>query len=110
MEADSDNKFNSLFLPNDLFKLSIQWASKESIHALIKFCENIKDSKGWYFETHYMHSKIKIIDPIVVDIKIVKDLQSYADVLKTIQVILCKENTFNSKSQYEPSTLDTNWN
>ena len=57
-----------------------------------------------------MHSKIKILESIVVDIEMIKHLQPHADVLKTIQVILCKENIYNYKSQYEPSTLDTNWN
>ena len=69
---------------------------------------NLRDSKGWYFNSHYMHSKIKIRDPIVFHIKFIKELYTYVDVLKSTQVILCKEDSHTFKVQYKPSTLDTN--
>ena len=55
-----------------------------------------------------MHSKIKIRDPILINIDFIKELYPYVDVLKSTQVILCKEDTHTSKVQYEPSTIDTN--
>ena len=109
VKADEWNKWSLLFLPNDLFEVYIYWNNNDSIHSLIKFIENLRDSKGWYFNSHWMHSKIKIRDPISVDTNGIKKLCAYVDVLKSTQVILCKKDT-NNKVQYESSTLDTNYN
>ena len=122
VEANSTDRMTSIFLPNDLFEVSIDcrdpkafdafdaFDSFDAFDAFIEFIENLKDSKGWYFNRNYMHSKIKIRDPITVDIRNIKTLYAYVDVLKSTQVILCKKNPFISKLQYESSTLDTNWN
>ena len=101
------SNLNCLFLPNDLFEISIKCKNKESTKVLIKLILNLRDSKGWYFNSHYMHSKIKIQDPISVKINYVKDLYAYIDVLKSTQVTLCKWNYHNSKDKYELSTFDT---
>ena len=97
----------SLFIPNDLFEFSIDCTFKETIDSFIEFIENLKDSEGWYFNSHYMHSKIKIRDPIKVDIDFIMELYPYVDVLKSTQVILCKKDFHTSKVQYESGTLDT---
>ena len=107
---NSSNKLNQLFLPNDLFEFSIFCLFQKSIDVLIKLIENLRDSKGWYFNSHYMHSKVKIRVPIRAEINDVKKLYSYIDVLKSTQVILCKEDAHSSKFEYESSTLDTNSN
>ena len=97
-------------IPNDLFEVFIEPRNQEIFDAFIEFIENLRDSKGCYFNCHYMHSKIKIRDPICVDVSYLKELFDYDDVLKTTQVILCKEDIHNFNIHYEPSTLDTNWN
>ena len=102
------SNLNCLFLPNDLFEVSIECKEREIKDILIKFIQNLRDSKGWYFNSHYMHSKAKIRDPILVHVKFIKKLYAYIDVLKSTQVILCKEDSHTSKVQYESSTLDTN--
>ena len=105
------SKYSDLyFLPNDLFESYFECISEDNINALIKFCKEIKSANGWYFRSHFMHSKIKIRDPIDAQIEIIKGLYSHIDVLKSTQVILCKRGVRGSKIQYEPSTLDTNWN
>ena len=95
---------------NDLFEFTIDCTYQLSIDSFIKFIKNLRDSKGWYFNSHYMHSKIKIRDPIVVNINDIDTLYAYVDLLKSTQVILCKKDTHNSKVQYESSTLNTNCN
>ena len=107
-EADQSNQSNYLFFPNDLFEVSILCRGQERINWFIKFIENLRDSKGWYFNSHFMHSKIKIRDPIKFDIYSIKKLYAYVGVLKSTQVILCKKDTDTSKIQYEPTTLNTN--
>ena len=100
-----------LFLPDDLFVFYIDdWDQSVSLSLLIKFLKKLRDSKGWYFNSHYMHSKIKIRDPIVVNIKSIKKLYAYVDIMKSTQVILCKRDDDASKVQYESSTLDTKSN
>ena len=110
VEANSTDLLTRIFLPNDLFEVSIDCRDPKAFDAFIEFIENLIDSKGWHFNSNYMHSKIKIWDPITVDVSDIKTLYSYVDLLKSTQVILCKKNPFISKVQYESSTLDTNWN
>ena len=110
LNINSSNKLNELFLPNDLFQVSIFRLFKKWIDVLINFIGNLRDSKGWYFNSHYMHSKFKIRDPIRVEINDVKKLYPYVDVLKSTQITLCKEDAHSYKFEYESSTLDTNNN
>ena len=109
-DITSTSRLTQLFLPNDLFEFHIMCLDKEKSAIFINFVENLRDSKGWYFNSHFMHSKIKIEDPIKIDIEYIKKIYAYIDVLKSTQVILCKRDTHTSKIQYEPSTLDTNCN
>ena len=92
VDVNESNRWSYFFLPNDLFEVYIDCKEKEIINTLIKFIENLRDSKGWYFNSHYMHSKIKIRDPIVVGVDYIKELYAYVDVLKSTRVILCKED------------------
>ena len=111
MYANEDkwNKSRYLFLPGDLFEFIIICLNKEMFDLFIKFIENLRDSKGWYFNSHYMHSQIKIRDPITIEIKYIDTLYAYVDTLKSTQVILCKwDYTFN-KIKYESGILNTNW-
>ena len=101
------NNFDYLCSPNDLFEFSIGCSSEEDIEALIRFIENLRDSQGWFFNKHYMHSQIKIRDPVAVDFDIINILLPYADILKSTQVILCKNGLQSSKIQYQFTTLDT---
>ena len=105
-----ESNFDYLCLPNDLFEFFIECDSVEIIEALIRFIENLRDSQGWFFNKHYMHSKIKIRDPVAVDIDMINKLHPYADILKSTQIILCKKGLQNSKIQYQFTTLDTNYN
>ena len=110
IDSDRWKKWKTFCLPNDLFGVSIEYFSKGNCIKFFEFIENLRDSKGWYFNSYYMHSKIKIRYPIKVDIYEIKILSAYVDVMKSIQVILCKEVPNCSKFQYESATLDTNCN
>ena len=110
MQIKVDSKYSQdhIFLPNDLFEVSLNLWDKEMIEPFIKFIKNLTGSKGWYFNSHYMHSEIKIRDPVRVIFDLIKKLFAYVDLLKSIQVILCKKDIQSSKVKYESSTLDTN--
>ena len=107
-EVNQPNQSSYLFLPNDLFEVSVDCRNQERINWFIKFIQDLRDSKGWYFNSHYMHLKVKIRDPIRVEIDFIKELYPYVDSLKSTQVILCKKDIDTSKVEYESSTLDTN--
>ena len=87
-------KVNSLtmhkyfFLPNDLFILDIGNLSEAKFEVFIKFIKDLEELKGWYFNNHYLHSKIKILDPIVVDVWLIKKLSHNLDLLNSIKVYL----------------------
>ena len=108
--VNSNENLDNLFVPNDLFEVSISCNSEESIQAFISFCENINESKGWYFNNHWMNLQVKIRDPVIIQLKLTTKLLTFVDTLKSIQVILGKMDTFKSKIQYESGTLDTNCN
>ena len=110
VKSNFEVQLTRIFRPNDLFEVSIYCQDQKSIDEFIEFIEDLKDFKGWHFNSHYMHSKIKIRDPIKVEIKFIKELYAYVDILKSTQVTLCKKDTHTSKVHYEPSTLDTNSN
>ena len=107
IDLNSTNQQAQIFIPNDLFEVSFECRFQESIDAFIEFFENLRETKGWYFNSHYMHSKTKIRDPILTNNNGIKTLCTYVDVLKSTQVILCKKDTYSSKIQYKSSTLDT---
>ena len=104
-----DGQIDHIFLPNDLFEVTIDITAKQTIDKFIGFIRNLRDFKGWYFNSHYMHSKIKIRGPIKLKFADAKKIHAFVDVLKSTQVILSKEDTQSSKVHYESSTLDTNW-
>ena len=107
-KVDYMDSKSRLFLPNDLFVVNIDCGYDRNSIYLIKFIKDLRDSEGWYFKSHYMHLKIKIQDPIRVDIGFIYELYPYVKILKSTQVILCKEDSHTSKVQYEPCTLNTN--
>ena len=110
IETYSTKQETLKFPPNDLFEIFIELQDIEMFNTFIEFIENLRDSKGWYFNSHWMHSKAKIRDPIVVGIDFIKTLYPYVDVLKSTQVVLCKRYLYSSKVEYESGTLDTNSN
>ena len=107
VKAKEFDRWSYLFLPCNLFGVCICGRYKYSIYSLIKFIENLRDSKGRYFSSHYMHSDIKFRNPISVDVNIIMELYAYTDLLKSTQMILCEEDANNSKVEYESATLDT---
>ena len=98
-----------MFLPNDLFEVAFDITKNKMIDKFIRFIRNLRDFKGWYFNSHFMHSKIKIRDPIILKFADAKKIYDLVDVLKSTQIILCKEDIQSSKVHYESSTLDTSW-
>ena len=83
---NSTNIDTHLFLPNDLFTINrcIIWNSTFNVFTL--FIENLSKLKGCYFNSHYMHSKIIIKGSIGFNSDLIKKLEPYLDILRSIQV------------------------
>ena len=77
---------NWLFLPCDLFIIDITSINKSNFDEFVLFIENLAESKGWFFNSHFLYSKIKIKDLISVDSSSVEKLHNFIDVLKSIHV------------------------
>ena len=75
-----------LSLPWNLFKFKIFLNTKEAISEFILHINNINDRKGYYFNQHYMHSRLWI-DSLEINQKYVNILYSSLEILKSIEVI-----------------------
>ena len=83
--SDSDSK-NNLFLPLDLFKISVEINNGSSLDKFVEFIKNWIESKGYYYNSNFMNSQIKIDCWISDNILIIGRLYRYIDALKSIQV------------------------
>ena len=76
----------TLLLPLDLFIMDIRVRNQTDIDGFIKLINNLKEFKGHYFNSHYMHSQLKIDGWIKIDISQIDKLYLYINDLKSIQV------------------------
>ena len=80
-----DNEWK-LSIPWNLFKFRIYLNSEEITKTFLLHINNIKDRKGYYFNQHYMHSRLWI-DSLEIDQKYVNILYPSLELLKSIEVI-----------------------
>ena len=80
--------------------------SKAKLELFIKFIKNLSESKGWYFNKHYMHLQISLSKWIPVDISFIENLYPYIDILKSIQVMIYDDANEYIKSWSKPISFD----
>ena len=98
---------NNLFLPIDLFGISIsKLIGKTVLESFVKFIKNLNESKGWYFNKHYMHSQIVLKNWIPVDYFWIKELYHNLSILKSIQVVVFDDTYEYFKYWSSPISLD----
>ena len=66
VRIESNQSFSKKLVPNDLFEISIERINDKSINSFIKFVKRLSENKGWYFNKHYMHSRVNIFNSICV--------------------------------------------
>ena len=87
-----------LSLPWNLFKFKICLDSKEIIKAFIWHINSINERKGYYFNQHYMHSRL-CIDSLEVKHQYANILYPSIELLKSIEVYdYINKNIIFSKS------------
>ena len=82
-----------LSLPWNLFKFRICLNSEEITKTFLLYINHINDRKGYYFNQHYMHSRLWI-DSLEIDQKYVNILYPSLEILKSIEVIDYINNKF----------------
>ena len=60
IDINLDQKKEYTFLPLDLFTINFPLITEDNISIFIEFIESIRKSKGWCFNSKYMHSQIKV--------------------------------------------------
>ena len=102
LEINWDFNLNYLALPFDLFMVKMWDVYETNFEVFTEFIEGLKMNRGCYFNSHSMNSLIKIKSFICVQLSLIKRLNTYVDILKSIQVSL-------SHNLSLPISLNTIW-
>ena len=91
-----------LMLPWNLFQLSIRIYDEEQelLDTFIKLIWNINSLKGYYFNKHFMHSRL-FIEELIIDEKMVNKLYPILELLKTTEALLKEDNLLLEKPLIE---------
>ena len=87
-----------MLLPSDLFKFKIRLDEIYDLNQLVESMSRIKERKGWYFNTHYMHEQI-FITSIDMNYDILNHFIPYIELFSSINVVtvsLSEEYIFTS--------------
>ena len=97
LRIDYEDEWWKLSLPWNLFKFKIRLDSEEKTNEFMLHINNINDRKGYYFNQHYMHSRLWI-DYLEIYQKYVNILYPSLELLKSIEVIdYINNNIFEAK-------------
>ena len=83
---DIQEDIKLLKLPWNLFRYSIKLYNRIILLEFIKIIENISNNSGYYFNDHFMHSRL-CIDKIIVDIELIEPLYLDLELLMKTKVI-----------------------
>ena len=75
-----------LFLPWNLFRFEIIINWETLVNAFLKLVDNIHNKEGYFFQEHYMHSRL-CIDALRLNEDFVQDLYHSLEIMKWIEVI-----------------------
>ena len=73
-------------LPCDLFKFSIDLKNEGIVEMFLQLIDNIRQNKGFYFNSHFMHSRLWIVS-LYVDSDLVSKLYPSLELLKQTKII-----------------------
>ena len=81
-----DRNIKMLYLPSDMFKYSIDLKNEVLFQEFIEFLTMIDQHKGYYFNEHYMHERLRILS-VYIRSDMIQKLVPHFDILKSIKVI-----------------------
>ena len=88
LPANENNLKQWLCLPHDLFILNIWPINEKIVDTLIYYILDTNELKGWYFNNHFMQSKLALRNHIWVNEICIKKLYPHLKILSSIQVLL----------------------
>ena len=77
---------NRITLPSDLFRFKIKLNTNVDVDIFIQFIINISNKEGYFFNDHFMHNQLWIVE-VLAKIITLERLNSYAKYLKSVVVI-----------------------
>ena len=93
MISINDQNTKAMFLPSDLFQFTIDLKNESIIQKFIKFIRMRHQHKGYYFNAHYMHERLKICS-LLIRLDLIQELAPDHDILNSIK--LTDENNWTS--------------
>ena len=88
LKIDEEWQEKFLLLPSNLFKFEIILNWEELVNTFLSKIQSINDKKGYYFNEHFMHSRL-YIELLRVKDNFVLKLFPHIDLLKTTEIIDC---------------------
>ena len=93
----------ALFLPSDLFKFTIDLKNESILQEFIEFIRMRHQHKGHYFNAHYMHKRLRILN-LFIRPDLINELVPDVDILNSIK--LTDENNWtNTESDWNSCSI-----
>ena len=93
MISIDDQNSKDMFLPSDLFNFTIDLKNESLLQEFIEFIRMKHQHKGHYFNSHYMHERLKIFS-LLIRPDLIQELAPDLDILNSIK--LADENNWTS--------------
>ena len=84
----SNKSLEWLNLPWDLFKYNIVLRNNNALNRFIKMISNINDRNGFYFNEHFMHSRLWI-EEFILSANLAEKVYPHLELLKSTEAIQC---------------------
>ena len=88
-----DQNAKAMFLPSDLFQFTIDLKNESILQEFIEFIRMRHQHKGYYFNAHYMHERLRISKLYILP-NLIQELAPDYDILNSIK--LTDENNWTS--------------
>ena len=75
-----------IFLPWNLFRFDISINTEQWMKAFLKLIQNINDKNGYFFNEHFLHSRL-LIDQLNIKTELIKNLYPAIKLLEEIEII-----------------------
>ena len=85
MISINDQNTKAMFLPSDLFKFTIDLKNESILQEFIEFIRMKYQHKGYYFNAHYMHERLRICS-LLIRLDLIQELVSDFDILNSIKL------------------------
>ena len=101
----NDQNTKEMFLPSDLFKFTIDLKNESILREFIEFIRMRHQHKGYYFNAHYMHERLRISKLYILP-NLIQELAPDYDILNSIKLTDENNWTYTESDWYSCSIID----